>query len=204
MNINALNNNTCNQKSAYNAPSFKMVFPVKVFVDGTEVHNKKLVKNGIKAFRDIMTGSTEGDGRLLQLKLKFKKYVPDFNFDIKKNKKFRNLRSFMEKTFPVPYFFTGTQSIKLDELGREKGITIRNCKEAVKKGEITQEAADEFIKQKGTDYYTQVKKFIQNRSIRLKDANNNELGLCIFMKSVPSDKKEADLAFDTFKFRKNC
>lgn len=210
MQINAINSNTnlnqtpISQTSVSKNPSFKMVFPVKVYVDGAEVHKRNLVKKGINTFRNIMTEPTNGNERLLKLKFVFKKYVPDFHFDICKCKKFQNLRCFMEKTFPVPYFLTGNQAQELDKLGHDKGRTIKKCKEAVKKGEITQEAANEFIEQKGADYINQVKKFIRNRSIRLKDSENNELGLCIMMKSIPSDKKEADLAFDTFKFRKNC
>lgn len=209
MQINAINNtnlnqNSINQTQIIKNPSFKMVFPVKVYVDNVEVNNRKIVKKGINTFRNIMTEPTNGDERLLHLKLTFKKYVPDFHFDICKCKKFQNLRCFMEKTFPVPYFLTGNQAQELDKLGHDKGRTIKRCKEAVKKGEITQEAADEFIEQKGADYINQVKKFVRNRSIRLKDSENNELGLCIFMKSAKNDKKEADLSFDTFKFRKNC
>lgn len=201
MNINPITSINNNQSKSYSKPSFKMVMRAKVYKNGVESNDPKVIRKGVNLLRNVVLGLTGGDKELVGIKFGFKSKMPDLNLDIEAKNKFKNLRSYIDDYLPISYLFTGEHAQTLDSLGRARGLTTKACKEAMEIEDITEEEASQMIKEKGKNYIKKAKEFVADKSIRARNENGNEIGVAIFIKDVPKGKKKSKLGFDTARFR---
>lgn len=114
-----------------NGPSFTSVIPVRVYVDGMQTFDEKLIKSACRKVGTVLTSAPKTDVERNMQKL-FAVYDPHYLIGKfagkKKFKPSEFSRTVMGKNRDV-YMFTGPQAELLVKYGKEVGIERRCCKE---------------------------------------------------------------------------
>lgn len=113
-----------------NGPSFTSVIPVRVYVDGMQTFDEKLIKSACRKVGTVLTSAPKTDTERNMQKI-FAVYDPHYSigkFADKKVKPSEFTRTVMGKNRDV-YMFTGPQAELLVKYGKEVGIERRCCKE---------------------------------------------------------------------------
>ncbi len=171
-----------------NKPTFTSIVPVRIFIDGMETCDEKLIKTSCRQLGNILVGPSKSENQLSIMR-KFDYYDKDYNIQaavkgLPKQKHHKNVhpsdyfRSIIEngRTF----LFTGPQASIINSLGKQIGSE----KIASKENGILN-SFDLFVAKK--NYSRAISNFISNPRLRMtklnQDGKRNPLTLNINMKS---------------------
>lgn len=168
-----------------NSPNFTGVVPVRVFVDGRQTFDEKLIKSATRKLTSALIKPQENPN-LTEL---FSKFDPQYKKggypqDARPSDFFRLIIDRYRGTFLT----TGQQTERLNELGKDIGKEKALCRER-----RTAESLDLIVAKR--KYFDVISAFLSSAQLRLRDVNNNlrPVVLNIYMKG----KKLENILFTT-------
>ncbi len=172
--------------------SFTSVVPVRVFVDGMETFNQKLIKSSCHQLNNVLKGPSNSGHKLSIIK-KFAQHDPDYNLqmgyyghDSIASDYFRCITKNNKS-----YIFTGAQAEVMKKTGKLIGLERKNCKE---KNYATN--FDLMFARKS--YENNIINFLKNPNLRIKEfLNPNTLqksGRPVHLNILMSSNKKYGLA----------
>lgn len=163
--------------SAINSsPSFKGVVPVRVFIDGLETFDDKLIKSSCRQLGGVLAGPNKGEEKLALIK-KFAKY--DKDYDLEKGIKGYPKKEHHKNVHPSDFFrciidrgrtflITGPQAETLKVLGKDVGTEREACK--------TRHIPNSFdLMVAKRNYGRTISDFISSAKLRMTEASSNSL-----------------------------
>ena len=159
-----------------NNPSFTCSIPTKVFIDGLETFDEKLIKSSCRQLSTILAGPCKNKHQYSIIE-RFAEFVPDYNL----NKGITGYANTTEKAKPSDYIrcvinkkntylLTGIHANYLQNYGRNIGYERAVCKERGAKTSFDLMAAKQ-------NYKYRVNSLINNTKIRLREIiNKTQLG----------------------------
>jgi hypothetical protein len=162
--------------SAYNnSPSFTSVIPVRVFIDGMETFDDKLIKSSCRNLSSIVAKTTKSE-KEQAITRKFVQYDPNYKSStINRGKPNPSdfIRCIIDKG--RTFLCTGLQAAKIKEYGKAVGTERQACKI---RG--VNDSFDLMVAKK--NYARIISEFVQASKLRLKDGLK-PLNLNLNMKS---------------------
>lgn len=146
--------------------SFTSIVPVRVFVDGMETFNQKLIKSSCHQLNNVLKGPSN-NGRQLSIIQKFAQHDPDYSYE----KGYLGHGSIASDFFRyiikdnTSYIFTGKHADILKNIGKSIGLERKFCKENNHKTSF-----DLMFARKS--YGNKITSFLQNKNIRLREFVN--------------------------------
>ena len=160
-----------------NSPSFTSVIPLKVYVDGMQTFDEKLIKSACRQLTSVLT-STPKTNSERNVKILFAEKDPHYSAGkfvgrkVKPSEFARCIRGQNRDT----YLFTGPQAEILTRYGKEVGIERRCCKE-----HNLENSLDVFVARK--NYSRLISNLLDATNLRIKDKVGKMLTLNINMNS---------------------
>lgn len=166
--------------SAFNntQPSFTSVVPLRVFIDGLETFDEKLIKSASRQLTSTLAGPIKTNQKL-SIAREYAKFDPDYKLDLgvkgypKKPKQkvvhpSDYFRSLIYKT--CSFFISGKQAEDLKDLGAAIGIEQQVCK--------LRKIPDSYDLQVAKiNYKHAIKNFLSTKNLRLRETFNPDTKL---------------------------
>lgn len=118
-------------------PSFTSVVPIRVFIDGMETFNPKMIKSACRQLTSTLAGPAKKNGKNFDIIREFAKFDPDYKLELgyhgypkKWNQKTVQPSDYFRciADNDKSYLFTGLQAEKLKDLGKAVGDEQQACK----------------------------------------------------------------------------
>lgn len=109
-------------------PSFTSVMPVRVFIDGMETTNKKLIQTSCRQLSKMLSSASKNDGqkRIMQTFAQYdKQYIPELSkgYSCKPSEMFKCIVS-----YPKNFFISGKQAKEIQIAGENVGKALSSSK----------------------------------------------------------------------------
>ena len=157
-------------------PTFTSVIPLRIFIDGMETFDPKLVRSATKQLTGTLIGPTKKDSKEYEMIKKFAQHDPDYDF-------FQGVKGYpktwnKKRTQPSDFFrcitdakgnflFTGLQAKKLKSIGEILGKA-----QQIRKSKNIDSSFDLFNAKKA--YAFNIKEFLNATKLRITESFNSE------------------------------